>query len=422
MRKSLQISLVAALLLAPEDCSLAQGETAVQFLLNAVSPETNGMGGISSALASVHPMAPAGNPAQLGLFSAGNFVGAGVYTQKTNPFPSHGLADISFSTLAFNAGIGLQDHIGLPISVGIGYSRLYLDLGEFIITSSAGPQELGRFRAYESSDNISVGLGFDSWVKLGIGTNIKFINSHLSPIGTEAGTTEGSGSVTAYDLGLLLRVPAVDIASKAGVSLSIPSAHVEPLLDLTLGFVTSNIGDRIAYVDPGQADPLPRQASLAAGLEAGIVSTLVPNGWKLVSAALLREANDLLVERHADGTWEYLSGVGDISFIDNVLLGKGQSTITQRKGWQIDLVESFSLRGGSVREPYTGYTTSGFGIRLGGILKALLAFGAEDSSSWISFLRENVDLRYDHSKYENSSWREPISYSSLTLILKKVPF
>ncbi len=423
--------LVAVLLVGAKGLSLGQVESALPFLLLPSSPETFGMGGVSSAFESSHPLSAIQNPAQLGFNSRENFVTAGMLLPTSTAFPNVGLPDLSYYTLGLNAGMNLGGLVGLPLSVGLGYSRVYLDWGEFVITSSSGPAVIDKFHPYESSDNISLGVGVDYWVRFGAGASIKFINSHLSSVGTEQEKGDGSASVTAWDLGLLLTIPLASIAEKAGVSLEIPSAHVVPLLDFTLGGAKNNIGDEVVYIDPAQADPLPRQVSLAAGLEAGIVSTAVPEGWKLVTGSLVSEANDILVERHSDGTWDYLGGAGDIKFFNDVVAGKDNPAITQRKGWKLELGELFSLRGGSVHEPaypsgyrtyYTTYTTSGFGIRLSGLWKALRALGVEENHSWITFMRENIDLRFDYAKSLYAGEAEGISFSSVSLIVKKMPF
>ncbi len=385
------------------------------------------MGGVSSALVSAHPMAPVGNPAQLGHFSLVNFVSGGMYLSERNPYPLSVISDLSFSTFALNAGLNLDPYLGLPLCAGIGYSRVRYGLGELVITGPGGPEPLGRIEPYEASDNISLGIGFsDSCVEFDAGVSLKFLNSHLAAIGTEGELFVGSARATAYDLGFLLRVPVVGIASTAGADLSIPSMQLQPLLDLTVGFGRSNVGDRITYADPSQADPLPRQATLGVGVEAGVVSTLIPGGWKLIGAALVREASDLLVLRHSDGTWEYQGWFGEIRFIDDVVLGKTAANVTQRKGWQIDIAEVFSLRGGSVTGPFNGTTTSGFGVRLGGLLKFLSAVGVEDNAPLLAFFRENVDLRFDQGREEYApglfSPSPSATYSSLSLYLKKRPF
>ncbi len=385
------------------------------------------MGGVSSALVSAHPMAQVGNPAQLGHFSLSNFVSGGIYVSERNPYPMSFAPDLSFSAFAVNAGMNLDPYIGFPLGVGIGYSRVRYGMGKFILTAPGSPLAIGTVVPYDLCDNISLGIGFsESWVEFNAGVSLKLLNSHLGVIGTEAEQSAGSASATAYDLGILLRIPAVGVASEAGANLSIPSLHIEPLLDLTFGFARSNVGDRITYFDPAQADPLPRQGTLGAGVEAGVVSTLVPGGWKLIGALIVREASDLLVVRHSDGSWEYQGWTGDIRFINDVILGTTAPNITQRKGWQIDIAEIFSLRGGSVTGPYSDYTTSGFGVRLGGLLKFLSAVGLEQRAPWLVYIRENVDLRFDQSKEDYApgffSLAPSAPYSSLSLIMRKLPF
>jgi hypothetical protein len=422
MNAPLRVVLIAALLLTAARSAQSQGEAAVPFLLLPVSPETNGMGGITSAFISEHPFAPSSNPAQLGLFSLTNFVSAGTFLQETNVSSWLGLEIPRYRALAFNAGLNLHEYTGLPLGVGLGYSRIHLDLGKFVVSGPSGPEPIGTVESYETADNISLAIGIDTGVKIGAGASIKFINSHLGAIGSESEVGEASASVTGYDIGLLVKVPVIDLAARAGANLAIPSLHVAPLLDLTLGYSKRNLGNEVTYVDPNQADPLPRTALLGAGIEAGIVSTLVPDGWRLLSGGLYREAGDLLVLRHNDGTWEYTGGVGDVDLIDNVIAGKPGSTITQRKGWQIDVAEFVSFRGGSVHEPYVEYTTTGFALKLGGLLKALSTFTPEDKAPWVDLLMENLDVRYDWSELEYGPGRGSVGYSSLCVILKRIPF
>ncbi len=407
--------------------SFAQSEAAMPFLLIPASPEMDGMGGVSSALVSTHPMAPVGNPAQLGHFSQENFVNAGMYLSERNPYPMSFVSDLSLSTFAVNAGINLDPYLGFPLGVGIGYSRVRFGLGKFIVTGSGGPAPIGTFETYELCDNISLGVGFsESWVEFDAGASLKLLNAHLAAVGTESEQSAGSARATAYDLGFLLRIPTVGIASEAGADLSVPSLHIEPLLDLTVGFARTNVGGGITYADPAQADPLPRQGTLGAGVEAGIVSTLVRGGWKVIAASIVREASDLLVVRHSDGTWEYKGWTGGIRFVDDVILGKTAAGVTQRKGWQVEVAEFFSLRGGSVAGPFSDYTTGGFGVRLGGLLKFFSAIGVEESAPVLAYLRENVDVRFDQSKEEYGPGlfnpAPSATYSSLGLTIRKLPF
>ena len=402
-----------------------QGAPAVPFLLISSSPETNGMGGVSSASVSMHPMAPLGNVGQIGLFAMDNFVNGGIYASKTFPFASYGYSEISYQVVAFNAGFNLRDlfDVPVPLSVGVGYGRISFDLGEFAITSSAGPSIIGTFKSYEVCDNIILGAGIDSWVRFGFGVNFKMINSHLSPIGTEAEQGSGSASASAYDVGAILQVPVTEIISRLGTGLSVLPGKTRPVLDLTMGYAKRTIGDGISYVAGVESDLLPRAAALGVGIEFGFESRIIGEGWRILGVTISREADAVLVSRSPDGSWSYVSGSGPIRFIDNVIGGKSSPLITQRKGWRLDCAEIFSFRGGSVAENQGVYSTAGWGLRLSGLCKLISVVAGDLGNSLPGFLLKNIDVQYDHAHYTYApAAREGPSYSSISLVLRKMPF
>jgi len=404
---------------------LPQGVTAVPFLLISSSPDINGMGGVSSASVSLHPMASLGNAGQLGLFGMNNFVNGGIYASKTSPFAGYGPSEASYNVVAFNLGFNLRDllDIPVPLNVGVGYGRISLDLGEFAITTSSGPSVIGRFRSYEVCDNIVLGAGFDSWVRIGIGVNFKIINSHLTPVGTEAEQGSGSANASAYDVGAILQVPVTEIMSRLGTDLSVLPGKTRPVLDVTMGYAKRTIGGDISYTGGRLTDPLPRAAALGTGIEFGFESSSIAEGWRVLTIAITREADAVLVSRSPDGSWSYVSGSGPIRFIDNVIDGKSSPLITQRKGWRLDCAEIFTVRGGSVVEYQREYSTAGWGLRLSGLLKVISVFAGDFGNSLPGFLLKNVDIQYDHAHYEYA----PIvadgpSYSSISLVLRKMSF
>jgi hypothetical protein len=177
--------------------SHAQVETAVPFLIIPNSPEGNGMGGIAASLISDNAISTISNPAQLGIFSLNDFFNASTYTPKT-PWAN----GISLDATALNAGINLKKYLDLPtpISFGVGYSRVYFDLGNVNYTSPDNPQTIAAEHEYEKSDNLSFGIGIDYKVKLGLGYSSKWINSKLRSAFTYAveGTRHRENSFTPH--------------------------------------------------------------------------------------------------------------------------------------------------------------------------------------------------------------------------------
>ncbi len=419
--------LLLIVLLLPMSQTRGQGTSALGFLAMPVSPEQNGMGGTSVAVPSEHSMAPIGNPAQLGMSSLRNFVSAGLYAPKAD-WQQFSLADLSLNTTAVNAGINCADLVDLPfpVSFGLGYSREYLNLGTFTLTGPGGPTPIGTFTAYNKSEEISLGVGVTYIVTLSIGVGFKFIQSELSPVGTEQEQGSGSASTSATDFGMMLRIPVPDVASSLGAGSLDVLPGVRPLFDIDLGFARSNIGGEVVYNDPAQADPLPRMANLGAGMRLGLLTSQRGVTMEFVSFTLAREAEQLLVERYPDGTWAYGSGFGQIAFFENVIGGRSTDAVAVRKGWEIQCAEFFALRGGSYDQQGSGYTTTGFGIRLSGLFKGLLFLRPEIvEGTWFEWVVRSIDLVYDHSSLESrgSSGSPPAtSFNSLNLVVRAVPF
>jgi len=118
---------------------------------------------------------------------------------------------------------GTPLHTGDGVGGTIGASVTYLSLGEFIITDSNSPEERGRFRSYEYA--VTAGYATLATDELGIGMNLRFIHSALSPIGTEQEQGSGITSTVSVDLAALWRP--------------------EILKDLSIGLNLSNIGPKV---------------------------------------------------------------------------------------------------------------------------------------------------------------------------------
>jgi hypothetical protein len=423
MKATLSSGIILALTLLASSPALAQGETAVPFLLLTSSVEGNGMGGISASVPTDNAMSVIANPGQLGFLSLNSFVTAGTYTEKTEWGSQFNQSDIPYSASAVNVGINLSKVISppFPVSLGLGYSRVSLDIGEFISTGLGGPDEIGRFRSNEKSESFSLGIGLDYIIKLGVGFNFKSIESNLSPIGTEQEQGVARAKVSASDFGAMIQAPVIQMISASRTEPLELLPKVAPLLDVAMGYARSNVGDEITYFDPAQRDPLPRNATLGLGVEMGIVSKALSSDWKILSLTWARQVEDLLVNRFADGHFEYQGWFGNIQPFNNLILGKWGGNVDLRKGWQLEVGEIVSVRGGS----FTGtgslsYETSGYSIRLSGFLKLIEAMSRSAvTDTWLGFVRDHIDLQYHSSSYgESTPLVSGTSFRGLNLVVR----
>ncbi len=417
----------AGILLSPA-LSRSQGATAVPFLLVPPSPEGLGIGGGTAAIPTTDAIAPLVNPGQLGLFSLTNLFNASTYIPTSDWLPQYGLSGMSYGVTALNAGYNVRPLLSLPfdLSVGLGYSRVSLDLGTISFTTSAGPAVIGQFQSKESSESYSVGIGLDYCVRLGFGFNFKRVVSEIGEIGTQPETGVSTGKSSATDFGLLLVVP-IDriVVGVSGTSLEI-APRIKPFLDVSLGLVEANVGEAMSYGNGALADPLPRTSAIGLSAGIGLVMRLRETEWQLASVRLVHQAEDLLVSRHGDGTFDYKSGLGDIQFWDDVVLGKSNVLVTSRRGWQVQVGEFFSWRAGSAETPGDiRYTTYGYSICLGGILKFIdwVNHYPDTDRSWIGFLMAHIDLQFHYATYDQStSGAGSPTAQSLNLVVKGFSF
>ena len=324
----------------------AQTDTAVLFLLIQPSIRANGMGGASIGTTANDALAFAFNPAHIGKTALEHNVDIEFYPVKTKWLPNIA-PDLRYNAYSFFAGFNFKQlNKQIPISLGLGYSRIFIDLGEQIITDETGPDPIGTFQSTESADILTVGIGFDYFVKASIGLNFKDIDSNLSDVGAGAEKGEGHANGKAYDFGVLISLPLVETISNLTNSSFEILPGFRPIFTPGFGYSTSNIGDELTYVDTAQADPLPRVARVGVSLNGGVSYSDELLKWNVFSFEMLSEAEDILVNRSSMGEINYEGPLGDINFFDNVLLGKGGDQIINKKRIELQLLDLFSLRWG----------------------------------------------------------------------------
>lgn len=424
MGHSLWIILLAFAILGTAE-SYGQVETGVPFLMIPISAEGNGMGGIGASLISDDAISTISNPAQLGIFSLDNLFNAGTYSPKTPWLPSFS-NDLSLDATAFNAGMNFNKYFALPapISLGIGYSQVYFDLGNFTETSPYAPTPIGTWHAYEKSDNLSFGIGIDYKVKLSLGYSFKWIDSELAP--QDSGV--GAAKLPAHDYGAILQVPVVDIISDAYETPIRCNGKISPMFDLTFGYARRNVGGEVNYGIQGQSDPLPRQGVLGWNFEIGLKSEVKNKPWKVLTFTWGREAEDILVNVSSANdspytrTISYKNGLGGIRPFDNLVLGETFGQIYLQTGWQFQIAECLYIRGGS----YTAsgeliYSTYGESFKLNGFLQLLASLNIiEPDSKLFSYFLNHLDLQYHFSNYMSSvnSLISGTTFQSINIVLK----
>ena len=257
---------VAAVL--PVSASAQPGASAVPFLLIAPTSRASGIG--ESGTGTVDDASAIyWNPGALAFMD-----GQEVSITHANWLPQFQLPDLFYDYLNFRTHI---DGIGGTIGAAV----TYLNLGEFTLTNSSGPTPIGTFKSYEYA--VTVGYATKAYDDLGIGLNLRFIHSALSPIGAEQEKGNGIASTVAVDLAFMYRPDRMEV----------------PLLgDLgkrfSLGVNLTNLGPKVTYVDAAQADPLPTDLRVGFGYK------VLNDEYNSMTASL--DFTRLLVRRYSNGS------------------------------------------------------------------------------------------------------------------------
>jgi hypothetical protein len=418
------------LILATFQITFSQGgQSALPFLLAPTSSEMHGMGYASVASITDDPLASTRNPGQLGLQSIYNNFSFGY--NYSDWLPSFKL-DLWLKTYAINAGINLQKYKKdlPPLSIGIGYSQVYMNYGEFIQTNEYGPDVLGRFKSYDKSDQLTLSIAADYFINASLGITYKHINSNLSgQIRIGDITSNGTATANLYDWGILVYLPVVTVLSKL---LEQPLKIVDDLypdFGLSFGFMNGNLGQNsIYYFNPVQPDLLPRIVRTGIGLNLGINIIRNNNFWKPISFRWTLEANDLLIKAVIKNDSSYLvyqSGFGDIDFFKEIIKGKTNPITDKLKGWQLNIFETFTLEGGRFEEdPLHGnrhFDSWGWSLRSGGILKSFSVFMPNLlNKNLLEYILKHIDIRYGVSLVETDVPDHPLNntrFQTLNIIL-----
>ncbi len=339
--------------------AFAVSEAAVLFLLISPGPQANAMGQTHGTTAGTSPMAAIMNPAALGFFIQKNVIGQEYYPDEVDWLPQLA-SDLTYDARIVSFGINLQPLTKIPIAIGIANSRIYLDLGEQFITGEESPEPLGVFSSYEKCEATTLALSAEYYLRASIGISWKKIESKLAPAGAEASRGDGFAKIDAHDLGLMLQLPLVGIGRRSGLLGERPADGIDFWLDPGLYFAKTNIGGKISYIDAAQADPLPRILSLGINFQAGAGY----RGLTLAGFSWSREIDDLLIERQMTGASQYVSGLHDIAFWDNVVRGKANDQVISKRGYEINFADFYFVRRGTYEdsEGWTIAGTSGYGI------------------------------------------------------------
>ena len=384
--------------------------TAVPLLNVSPSPMQNAMGGTGVALVSDDAFNTFFNPAQLGFASRTMNVRQGTYLQKTNWAPQL-ISSTNINAFALQFGYNFSDKLNLPLSVGVGFSRHFVDWK---------PSASLPIQSNEFVNSISVGASMDWRVQVAAGFSLKRFSSSLPSFSPNDGNLDGNAM--AVDFGVMAVAP---ILKQHRLTNRLTTS-----LDVSLGYSQSNIGEQISYnANPSISDPLPRTSRLGYGVNSSFEVEIGQTTLQAVSGAFTAEVSDILVTRvFDDGNINNRPRVkyqvwGDVNLWDNLVRGRaGRGGVAYQHGWRASLFETVTLMGGVFRQGELFFTpvstTSGWTVQSNGLFKLLRP---HFSKSFARFLLENIEVQYVRSSW-NEGMYEDMRFESLNLSLVGIRF
>ena len=265
------VMLAAVMVLLLPQGARAQGESAVPFLLIAPNSRSAAIG--ESGTGTVDDVSAIyWNPGGLAFLD-----GQEVSITHANWLPQFNLPDLFYDYLNFRMRV---DQIGGTI----GFSVTYLNLGEFQYTTDS-PTPLATFKSYEYA--VTAGYATKAEEDLGIGINLRFIHSALSPIGQGEEKGTGVASSVSADLAVMYRPLSLDVPVIGDIGKK-----------FSAGLNLSNLGPKMTYIDAAQADPLPTNLRLGLGYRP------IEDDYNSLTVSL--DFARLLVRRRPDGTSDAL--------------------------------------------------------------------------------------------------------------------
>jgi long-subunit fatty acid transport protein len=232
---------------AVKEVSAQAGSSAVPFLL--ISPDARGSGmGETGTAVTEDINAIYWNPA--GLAYLDYFESYDDFFDEEAELVPYRQVALSFSPWLpqFNADLfysyGTIGQHFEQLNGTVAFNFIFMNLGEFTRTSESG-QTLGKF----TSNEFAVGLSYGTIIApdLGVGFQLRYIQSNLTPTSAQSGGEAGTGISAGFDLGLLWRPQDLSFFKD----------------DLSLGFNLQNVGPKITYIN--ESDPLPTTLRLGFG-------------------------------------------------------------------------------------------------------------------------------------------------------------
>jgi hypothetical protein len=229
-----------------------------------------------------------------------------------------------------------------------------------------------------------------------LGFSIKSYTSTFPPqlINNEIITPKASG--TAFDFGAMITAPVSKLLFNEYNIRLYEKSFIKPKVDFTLGYSLTNVGNKVIYFDPAQADPIPRTARLGYTFNFALE---LSNNWvrklNVVDYSFTAEAADLLIKHDTSGNMQYQNLLGDINIGKNLIELHGDQNVVVHRGHILRLFETIVIVSGRFNgSGYDNRKTNGIGVSSEGLFKLL---NSSIDNPLINYLTNHFVVEYYNS-------------------------
>ncbi|MBI5727897.1 MAG: hypothetical protein HY965_08600 [Ignavibacteriales bacterium] len=355
------------------ESTIYQWGSTMNSLTRPASSEVYMLGMSGAARFTDDPMAASVNPAQLGMQSKHNTLSGSYsffepYKHYLNRYSSSYSIHASFQ-------VPFLYSKELPLTMGLGYSN-YFNQWEY--SNYYVDPRVADITILSPSDEIksySIGLGFNTRIKLAAGFTHKTITSeHYSTIKKKL-----------YDFGSIAVFPLHELFTEVYKALEPPRSIFSPFTNIIIGYSRNNFGSDATNsidINPnwGSHDTLVSLLSVPVKVQTGFTVELGmrynrgKSDWQALKIGWTIEESDILSYMGSDNTMKMQGILGDINLFNDILLGKTNTSTVKHKALRIDLCEAFSMLSGFTGSHYNPGETeriSGWQANTKGMYKTL---------------------------------------------------
>jgi hypothetical protein len=377
------------------------------------SPESAGRGGLYVSGDTDDPLAPLSNPGLAGFLAERNLLSASFnpthasWMDMSEYYWDEGYSHAprwKYASREINLGVShemLAQHIGwrVPLSVGLGYFETEYRLPDMWTFGPRGEQVI---KSAEKVNGANLGLSYQGQVvQAGVGWAFKSI--HLNSI-------TGVANPTASDGGVFVQASPCKLFSDRS-----ESGDWRPYMKPSVGYSIANVGGEFRFEGDARNTPLPRTSALTLGLAMGLRSTRIGGGMEVFGVQVGEQVTNDLVAYQAYNEHNYKGPFGDVQPFNDLVMGESHPQVGRNQGLELSLLELAYLRWGHVRTPrdsfggWNQYSTSGYGLRLSGLLKLVGASTSGGLSKVANAVVKHVDVQYQYASSHHDGGFSPLT-------------